>query len=374
MQTSISASARLAWEYNQDLPNDVKRSIEQTDEVIRRRHNGVRRVLLIGGSGYIGAVVTHELLRVGYHVRNLDCNLYENHSVPLGFLAHPNYEFVRGDLADAATLALALAEVSDAVLLGGLVGDPITKKYPQASAAINETGVQESISHMSGRGLNKFIFVSTCSNYGLVKGHQLADENFDLSPLSAYAKAKVAAEKFIFSGRDIFDFNPTVLRFATAFGLSQRMRFDLTVNEFARDLALGKELLVYDAHTWRPYCHVKDFARLIRRVLELPAEQTAFDVFNAGGDVNNHTKQGIIDIIASHVPGIKVQYQENGPDPRNYRVSFKKVKEKILFTPKYTVEDGVLETISAIRKDLFPDVNSRRNYYGNYSISYKGLT
>ena len=164
--------------------------------------------------------------------------------------------------------------------------------------------------------------------------------------------------------------NPTILRFATAFGLSPRMRFDLTVSEFTRDLALGKELLVYDAHTWRPYCHLQDFARLIQMVIEAPAEKVSFEVFNAGGDVNNATKQMIVDAIFEKFPDGKVQYQEHGNDPRNYRVSFEKVKSVLGFEPKYTIQDGINELIEAINKHVFDHVDENKNLFGNYEIHY----
>ena len=95
---------------------------------------------------------------------------------------------------------------------------------------------------------------------------------------------------------------------------------------FTRELASGNELLVYDHETWRPYCHVKDFARLIQMVIEYPSEELAFNVFNAGGEVNNATKQMIVDFILEKLPDGKVKYREHGNDPRNYRVSFNKVK------------------------------------------------
>jgi len=164
--------------------------------------------------------------------------------------------------------------------------------------------------------------------------------------------------------------NPTILRFATAFGLSPRMRFDLTVSEFTRDLAMGKELLIYDAHTWRPYCHVQDFARLIQMVIEAPTEKVSFEVLNAGGDVNNATKQMIVDTILEKIPNGKVCYQNHDSDPRNYRVSFKKVKSVLGFEPEYTIQDGIDELIEAINNHVFDNVDENKNFFGNYEIHY----
>ena len=163
---------------------------------------------------------------------------------------------------------------------------------------------------------------------------------------------------------------PTILRFATAFGVSRRMRFDLTVNEFTRELEIGNDLLVYDENTWRPYCHVLDFARLIQMVIEAPKGKVAWDVFNAGGDMNNATKKMIVDMILEKIPNGIVQYQEHGNDPRNYRVDFTKVNSILGFVPNYSIQNGIEELIAAIRDNKFTNIEKNPNYYGNYNIKY----
>jgi nucleoside-diphosphate-sugar epimerase len=332
--------------------------------------NSTRKVLLIGGGGYIGTPVATELLRHGFHVRNLELFLYGTQSSVTGLLLNPAYDLVIGDLGDARAIEKALLGVTDVVMLGGLVGDPITKTYPVESHAINEIAVRSCLAALNGRGLNKVIFVSTCSNYGLMEGDKLADETSPLHPLSLYAKAKVAAEQHLLGMKARTDFCGVVLRFATAFGLAPRMRFDLTVNEFTRELFADNELVVYDAQTWRPYCHVRDFARLIARVLLFPAERIAYEVFNAGGDENNHTKQNIVDIILRKLPKGKVAYKKLGSDARNYRVNFRKVRENLYFQPAYDVAYGVTELLGALSDGFFSDYSVRKNFYGNYELQY----
>ncbi|MBI1383825.1 MAG: NAD-dependent epimerase/dehydratase family protein [Rhizobiales bacterium] len=328
-----------------------------------------RRVLVVGGAGYIGGPVTARLLAAGHHVRCLDLLTYGHAGAISGFLLHPRYEFLHGDMGDAETLERALADVTDVVILAGLVGDPITKAFPAEAHVINDIAMRRLIDALDGRGLNKVIFVSTCSNYGLIQGNVLADENHELNPLSLYAKSKVAAEQHLLGLEGKVDYAVTVLRFATAFGLAPRMRFDLTVNEFVRELGLGRELVVFDAHTWRPYCHVRDFARLIDRVLDFPIEDVAFEVFNAGGDANNHTKQSIVDLVLERLPAGRVAYRENSSDPRNYRVSFEKVRRVLQFTPAYSVGDGIDEVLAAMASHLLDDVDDRRNFYGNHALA-----
>jgi nucleoside-diphosphate-sugar epimerase len=341
-----------------------------TGDSKRAAHRKVssRRVLLIGGAGYIGVPLAQQLLESGCSVRTLDRLVYKNGSSLLGQASEPAAEFAFGDMSDPAALDKALDRVSDVVLLAGLVGDPITKSFPDQSRAINEQALQHCIDRLNGRGLDKVIFISTCSNYGKIAEDAVADENFPLNPLSLYAKAKVMAETYLLSLRERVDYHPTILRFATAFGLAPRMRFDLTVNEFARELFRGRELTVYDADTWRPYCHVRDFARLILRVLKAPREAVSFEVFNAGGDANNLTKRQIVKLVLEHVPNGRVIFRANSTDPRNYRVNFRKVREALEFEPEFDVAYGIGEIIAALRSHLLDDVDARPNFYGNYEL------
>jgi len=275
-----------------------------------------------------------------------------------------------GDMADADFNAKALEGVTDVVILAGLVGERITKRYPKASEMINGDGLKRLISQLGGLGLNKVIFVSTCSNYGRLANGEIADESFELTPTSPYTEAKIETEKSLFLLKGKVDYHATVLRFATAFGLSPRMRFDLLINEFVYEMYCGKEPLVYGAESWRPYCHVKDLALAVRRVLEAPVDQTSFEVFNVGGDANNFTKNGIIDEILGFLPRGGVQYRNHQEESRDYRVDFSKIRKSLCFEPAYRVNDGIRELVGALRNNLFRRVNENRTFYGNYEIEY----
>ena len=171
-------------------------------------------------------------------------------------------------------------------------------------------------------------------------------------------------------GKNKTNYSGVVLRFATAFGLSPRMRFDLTVSEFTRDLFLREELTVFDEHTWRPYCHVRDFARLLEIVFKADRNKIHFETFNAGGDKNNFTKKMILDCITDQIDDCKILFNQNDSDPRNYRVSFEKVKNQLGFEPLLSVKDGVLELIKALEMGLYSDSLLNRNQYGNFKINY----
>ena len=329
----------------------------------------MKKVLLIGGAGYVGTVITSDFLRKGYMVTVLDNFIYDNQFSVVPYVGDPNYKILRGNMNDYKLLDSISENITDVIILSGLVGDPITKKYPEESEVINEIAVRQCIDYFDKKSIDKLIFISTCSNYGLIKDNELADENFELTPLSLYAKAKVAGEQYLMSKNGKVDYTGVVLRFATAFGLSPRMRFDLSISEFVRDMFFGKNLEVYDKDTWRPYCHVRDFAILLDIVINSKKEKVNFEVFNAGGDINNATKQMLIDEILNKLPDSNVSFSENGSDPRNYRVNFEKVKNVLGFEPKYTIKNGINELIDALQIGLYNDSIINKNRYGNYVVT-----
>lgn len=374
MNNVMDRARYVARTLNAQLPVALQEEIEhehvRVAEEQRSEGRSERRILLVGGAGYVGSVVASHLLSCGYAVRCLDLLLYRNDVSVLPHFQSSKYEFIYGDHGRSDVVKMALQGVTDVVILSGLVGDPITQKYPEASGAINDRGILEFIKQLNGHSLNRVIFVSTCSNYGLIPDNVLADETYELKPLSLYAKSKVAVESALLGARGKVDFVPTVLRFSTAFGLSPRMRFDLTVNEFVRAMYKRRPLVVYDAHTWRPYCHTKDFAGAVRRVIEIGQSRIAFEVFNVGKDENNCTKQSIVETIKKHIPDADISYKEHGADPRNYRVDFSKIRKQLSFVPERSVEDGVAEILGALRNRLFDRVEENLPFYGNYEIFY----
>lgn len=330
-----------------------------------------KTVLVIGGEGYIGAVLCSFLIRKDYVVHSFDNLTYRNRQSAISLSAcGTDYRFIYGDICDKETLIKSCAGVDVVVLLSGLVGDPITKRYPQEAKLVNERGVRNVIDTVVDVGVSRLVFISTCSNYGIMEPGELANEDYPTNPQSTYASAKIANELHLMAASKNSATIPTVLRFATAFGLSPRMRFDLTVSEFVAQLYVGNRLLVYDAHTWRPYCHVYDFARLIETVIKAPSEKIAFEIFNAGGDKNNYTKQMIVELILERIPDGKIDYKLEGVDPRNYRVDFSKVRESLDFEPINSVGDGVDELISVLEQSLFPTPLLKSLENGNYELPY----
>jgi len=329
---------------------------------------GKRHVLVIGGAGYVGSVLTRKLISQGYRVRILDNLLYDNGSAVSDLMEEDKFSFNFGSFGDPITLNHALEDITDVVLLAALVGDPICKKYPELARKTNLDYPKNLVQTLIGRGIRRFVFTSTCSNYGLRPDDSLANETSELNPQSLYAETKVEFEKYILDNLPTLDYAPTILRLSTAFGMSNRMRFDLTISEFTKDLALGKNLVVYDENTWRPYCNVSDISNAIIRVMEAPEKDISGEVFNIGSDNNNYTKKMILELIDKHLDDVKIEYKKGGFDPRNYRVSFEKAQRILGYKTHFTAEDSIQQIIRSIENKLFGDIESRKNFYGNYEI------
>ena len=328
-----------------------------------------KKILIVGGSGYIGTVMSKKLLNEGQEVINLDNHLFDNVFSIKELKKNNKYTFIEGNLSNEQDLIKSSVEVTDVIILAGIVGDPLSKKYPEITQEINEMGIKKCIEFFNNRKIDKVVFASTCSNYGLIKDSELADENFILNPLSIYAKTKVNIEKYLLNNNNQFSFSPVILRFATAFGLSDRMRFDLTVNQFTHELLLGNELIVYDPDTWRPYFHTEDFAKVVFKILNLENDKINKQVFNVGSNENNYTKRNLVDLIKQHIPKAKIKIQKDGFDKRNYKVDFKKINSLINFKAK-TVSAGIEEIITEYNNGKFKDYENNFEKYGNYKITY----
>lgn len=325
-------------------------------------------ILVIGAAGYIGSVLVRKLLAQGYRVRGLDCFMYDNAFSLAGLESDNRFEIIEGDFCDDAVLSVALEGVTDLVLLASVVGDPLCKKYPDLARRINVDGTINLIKQLNGRGLDRFLFMSTCSNYGLRDSEVEATEASALNPASLYAETKVEVEQYLIENQSRLDFAFTILRSATAYGLSPRMRLDLTVNEFTFELASGRALEIYDAETWRPYCHTSDIASALIGVLEAPNEQVAGEIFNLGSPGENYTKQMLADLLLQKLAEAQIKFREGKVDPRNYRVNFDKISKKIGFDPNYAVTAFMDELIKAVRQGEFDNHLRQAERFGNYSI------
>jgi nucleoside-diphosphate-sugar epimerase len=320
-----------------------------------------KTILLIGGGGYIGGIVLKYFLDRGYSIDVIDNFLY-GHSKSLKKFSKNNKVSIFRTDATSLKLNKKLSNYENVIILSGLVGDPITKKYPVLAKKFNETSIKKIIRECFEKNVKNLTFVSTCSNYGY--NLKPCTETSKLKPLSSYAKSKVAIEKYIISQKDKFSTNAVILRFSTAFGISYRTRFDLTVNQFVKEAIQKKKLVVYDADTWRPYCHVKDFARLIFKISKLKKNKKYFQIYNVGSDKNNYTKMGLVKLIKKYLPNIKVEILGRSKDRRNYKVNFGKINKSLNFRPLYSVEYGIKELINFVRRNK--NIVNKKIYYNFY--------
>jgi nucleoside-diphosphate-sugar epimerase len=316
------------------------------------------KVLITGGAGYIGSTLTPFLLAAGHQVRVLDGLAFGGQSL-LGVWAHPKFEFIRGDIRDRDAVRAAVADRDAVVHLAAIVGDPACARNPDLARATNLDASLALIAESQSAGVKRFIFASTCSNYGRMKdANQYVDEESELSPVSLYAETKVAVEKFLLASGNSQGWSPTPLRFATIFGTSPRMRFDLTVNEFTMEMLVKKRLVVFGEQFWRPYVHVRDAARAISLVLESASEKVAGRVFNVGSTDQNFQKKQLVELIRPHATDAIVEFVHKTEDPRDYRVSFSRVTEQLGFHTTRTVEEGIAEVAKLVRERVINDFES----------------
>lgn len=325
----------------------------------------MKNILVTGGAGYVGSGLLRELLLKGYNVTCIDNLLFGGESL-LDIWHNKNFTFYKCDINDSQKLdEVFLKNNFDGVIhLAAIVGDPACKINSDLAIKTNFESSKNLLEKSKNSEVSKFIFASTCSNYGKMDDPEAyVDENSKLAPVSLYAELKVKFEKYMLSEMKKIDgFFPTSLRFSTVYGLSPRMRFDLTVNEFTKDLVLGKELIIFGEQFWRPYCHVKDFSNAFITVLNSPNEKVAYNVFNVGDTKENYTKQMIVNEIKKVLPNSKIKYVKKNEDPRDYRVNCDKIKKELGFKISMTVPDGIKEIKRVIQENLIQDPEDQKYY------------
>ncbi len=314
-------------------------------------------VVVTGGAGYVGALVVDELLESGRDVRVLDVLLHGQEDVARDLDAL-GVELIRGDIRDADARRRALDGADAVVHLAAIVGDPACARDPELSNEVNVEGSRGLVADARELGVERLVFASTCSNYGRMADPTVPiDEGGELRPVSLYAEQKVGIENALLGSvnGNGGSLRPTCLRFATVYGVGRRMRFDLTVNEFTRDLWADRPLEVFGERFWRPYIHVADAARAVRRVLEAPPELVAGKVFNAGDSNENYRKLDLVEIITGKLGRGEVEYVSRDEDPRDYKVSFEKIRAELGFEVQNRVPDGIDEIVGALEQQRFGD-------------------
>ena len=308
------------------------------------------KVLVTGGAGYIGSILLRELLKEGYHVVCLDRLFFGIESIR-DLLENNRFELIKDDVRWFSPTILE--DVDVVVDLAALSNDPAGELDPAKTYDINYLGRIRVARLSKEYGVRRYIFASTCSVYGFQE--KIVDENSDLNPLTTYAKSAVLAE------RDLLplacdDFVVTILRFATAYGFSYRMRFDLVVNAMVLSLYKNRVIRVSgDGTQKRPLVHVKDIARAIIQVINADESKVNGEIFNVGSNDQNFR---IIDLAHKIGDAIGVDYEiqfYGDPDRRSYMVNFTKIKKTLGYSTQYTVEMAARNIYRALQEGILKD-------------------
>ena len=318
----------------------------------------MKNILITGGAGYIGSQISLLLVSKGFNVTIYDNLIFAQDSLAT-YLQSYGCNFINDDISNFHSNISQLQNIDVVIHLAAIVGDPATKKYPEITRTTNIQNTIDMIDGVENSDISNFIFFSTCSNYGKMPNQDfLLTEESELKPLSLYAESKVLIEKYLMESDLETTFS--ILRMSTVFGLSKRMRFDLTVNHFTAELYHNKRIEVFDPDTWRPYIYVKDIAYTLDYILQ-NIDFFKNDVFNIGNNNNNFTKRMIIDQIIEHLDfEPEIIYKEiNSDDPRDYKISFNKIGNLGL-NCNTTVEEGIIELIDNFKLNKYLDWNSAK--------------
>ena len=322
--------------------------------------HSLNSILITGGAGYVGSVLARKLVSLGYDVKVIDSLVFGNDGIS-SLISEKKIEFFNLDIRETEKISSIIQNIDCVIHLAAIVGEPLCKKIPDAAKQINEFATKNLVKICKNNNVKRFIFASTCSNYG--SSQNVVNESSPVMPLSLYSECKVNSEKFVLDqNNDIFE--TCVLRFATAHGLSPRMRFDLLVQEFMRDAIVDKKISIFGADFWRPLVHVEDMADACISAIDASSELISGQIYNVGNDKENYTKIKLAEIIKEFITDVEIEIIKSKKDPRNYKVSFEKIENSLNFESKYTVRDSVIEILNDIQSGK---IDPRDSEFSNMS-------
>jgi nucleoside-diphosphate-sugar epimerase len=324
-----------------------------------------RHVVITGGAGYIGSLLTSELLRANYRVTVLDSLLFGGESL-VTFLHHPNFHFHKVDVTEPRAVKDSLKDgwqKPDAIVhLAAIVGFPACQAVgKQVAWRYNVEATKNVFGQAVDLGVERFVFSSTYSNYGLASDGKPVTEDSPLHPQSLYAETKIAAEEFLLTQKDA-SCTPLIFRFATLYGISPRTRFDLIVNQFVLEAFTRRQLIIYQRGYSRSFVHIRDVVRGVIMGLEAGRSKICGEVFNLGTDHGNYSKDDIVRLVLKRLPETVVEYKDLtfGGDMRDITVSFAKIKRVLGFETTLDVDDGIREVLFALKMGIIRDPTDER--------------
>ncbi|MBI2432337.1 MAG: aminotransferase class I/II-fold pyridoxal phosphate-dependent enzyme [Candidatus Hydrogenedentes bacterium] len=303
-------------------------------------------ILVTGGAGYLGSCVASLLLERGHRVRIFDRFCYGR--APIAALAaQPGCDVVEGDVRRLQEHPGLLDDIDAVVHLASLSNDPSCDLNPEMAWDVNVESTVELARLTSERAIPRFVFGSSCTVYG--KGvFQFLDEESPANPVSTFGQSKLAAEAALLRMRTD-RFAPVIARAATMFGWSERMRFDLAINQMvATSLRQGSILVRGGGNQWRPFVHVRDAATALILLLEAPAERVSGQIFNVGHPDSNTRILDLAQQVAARLGGVNIEVAKDDDDLRNFHVQFKKIEQQLGFSCKNSIDEGIDE----VRREL----------------------
>jgi nucleoside-diphosphate-sugar epimerase len=324
----------------------------------------MKKIIILGGAGYIGSVLTALLLKKKYNVVCIDSLKFGNSSIN-HFKKNKKYKFYKLDTREAEKISY-ISEKSEAVVdLSGIVGDPACSINKKNTYDSNYFNTKKIVDNLKNKKIKKFIYASSCSVYGSSKGKKLITEKNKVKPISLYAELKIKCEKYILKSAND-NFSPTILRLATVFGYSQRQRFDLVVNLFTLFEYLNKKIQVFGGDQYRPNVHVYDVARAILKSIIKEKKYTHREIFNVGSNKLNHKIKDIAYIVGKTT---NIEIIKTITDKRNYHIDFTKIKNVLKFDTTYTISTGSKNLLNKIKKNKMLRKNLKR--YSNFKVESK---
>ena len=315
----------------------------------------MKKILITGGAGYVGAVLTPSLLTKGYKVTVIDLMIYGEEVLK----KNDNLTVIKGDIRDTKLLKEIIPGHDVVIHLACISNDPSFELNPTLGKSINLDAFTPLVEISKKNKVKRFVYASSSSVYGL-KDEKDVNEEMSLEPLTEYSKYKADCEEILNKNKSE-EFTPTTIRPATVCGYSPRQRLDLVVN-ILTNLAFNKRnITIFGGDQLRPNIHIKDMIRAYELVIEAPVEKVSGEIFNVGYE--NMKVKEIANLVQEVVgPDVTLEYKKTD-DNRSYHISSKKIEKNLGFKSKSTVRDAVIDLKIALEKGFLPDSLSKENYF-----------
>jgi len=322
-------------------------------------------VFVTGAGGYIGSMLVDHLLACGHRVTGCDRYYFGKDLLGTETFNNQRFTLLQKDIRELVPGDLRGFDV--VIDLAGLSNDPTCDLKPNLTYSINFKGGVNVAECAKQAGVPRFVYSSSCSVYGLGAGSGLT-ESSEPHPQSYYARGKVDVENRLFELSDS-KFHVTILRNATVYGLSKRMRFDLVINIMTMKAWRERRIFILGGgKQWRPLIHVRDVVRGFESVMQAPLEKVDKQIFNLGSNEQNYQVFQIANIIKEIVPAVELIQVPDDPDKRTYNVNFDKIKSTLGFCAQHTARDGAKEIVEALNYGVLDPDDPRTRTIEHYKF------